>query len=61
LSWGRTEQRYLAIHWINEPSQSFQQGGFSGTIRANEHEKFAWLHVERNVVDNRTLAVSDRK
>ena len=61
LSWRRTEQRYIAMHWINEPGQGFEQGGLTGTIRANEHEKFAWLHVERNVVDNRTFAVTNCK
>jgi hypothetical protein len=49
------------MHWVYKPGQSFEQGGFAGTICANEHEKFAWLHVERNVVDNRTFAVTNCK
>jgi hypothetical protein len=46
LSWRRTEQRYRAIHWIDESGQRFEQRGLSGTIRSNEHEKFTWLQVE---------------
>jgi hypothetical protein len=48
----------VSMHGVNKPSQSFEQGGFTRTIRTNEHEQFAWVHVEHDAFNYRMLSVT---